>query len=330
MSDMKRRDFLRLLGGAAIIPPTAALAQVGTDRPLIAYLGGQTERATAPLTAAFLQGLRESGHIEGRDIEVVYRFADGNNDRLPGFAEELVRLKPAIILATSVVCTVAARKATATIPIVTQALADAVHLGLVASVNRPGGNVTGITPYVAGLPAKQFELARELVPGASRVGLLGDQSDPKAPPQLQELEDVGRALGVEVVVRDVRGPAAVKTAIAGLASERVDLIIVLQTNTLISERRQIAVLMAANRLPAVYGYREHVDDGGLISYGVDLRWCWHRAANFVHRILNGAAAGNLPIEFPTQLQLAINLKTAKALGLEFSPLLQARADIVVE
>jgi putative ABC transport system substrate-binding protein len=181
MSDMKRRDFLRLLGGTAIIWPAAALAQARTDRPLIAYLGGQTQFAMAPLTAAFLQGLRELGHAEGRDIEVVYRFADGNNERLPGLAEELVGLKPAIILATSVICTVAAKKATATIPIVTPALADAVHLGLVASVNRPGGNVTGITPYVAGLPAKQFELAREVMPGARRLGILGDRNDPKAP-----------------------------------------------------------------------------------------------------------------------------------------------------
>jgi putative ABC transport system substrate-binding protein len=132
------------------------------------------------------------------------------------------------------------------------------------------------------------------------------------------------------VVRDVHGPADVKAAIERLASERVDVAIVLQTNTLISERRQIAALVAAHRLPTVYGYREHVDDGGLISYGVDLRWCWHRAANFVHQILNGAAAGNLPLEFSTHLVLAINLKTAKALGLEFSPLLLARADIIVE
>jgi putative ABC transport system substrate-binding protein len=326
---IRRREFITLLGSAAAWP-MKALAQSQTSRRLIAYLGGQSEIATTNLTAAFLQGLRELGHADGRDIELVYRFADGYNERLPALAEELVRLKPAIILATSVVCAVAAKKATATIPIVTPALADAVHLGLVASDNRPGGNVTGITPYVDGLPAKQLELAREIVPGAGRVGILSNLNDPKAPPQQQELEDAGRTLGIKVVVRDVRTPADVESAITGLASEQVEVVIVLQTNTLISERRQIAMSMAVNRLPAVYGYREHVDDGGLISYGVDLTWCWHRAATFVHKIMNGTAAGDLPVEFPTQLVLAINLKTAKALGLAVPPTLLARADQVIE
>jgi putative ABC transport system substrate-binding protein len=326
---MRRRAFITLLGGAAAWP-LAARAQSQASRVLIGYLAGQSEIATAHLTAAFLQGLQEQGHAIGRDIELSYRFADGYNERLPALAEELVRLKPAVILATSVVCAVAAKNATSTIPIVTPALADAVHLGLVVSDNRPGGNVTGITPYVDGLPAKQLELAREIVPGAARVGILRNLNDPKAPPQQQELEGAGRTLGIKVLVRDVRTPADVDSSITGLANESVDVVIVLQTNTLISERRQIAMLMAAHRLPAVYGYREHVDAGGLISYGVDLKWCWHRAATFVHKIMSGAAAGDLPVEFPTTLELVINLKTAKALGLDVSPTLLARADEVIE
>jgi putative ABC transport system substrate-binding protein len=209
-------------------------------------------------------------------------------------------------------------------------LADAVHLGLVASVSRPGGNVTGITPYVEGLPAKQMELAREVVPGAARVGVLANLSDPKAPPQLHELEAAGRELGVKVVVVDVNIPDDLDSAFRALAGHRIEVMVVLQTSMLISERRRIASLAATTQLPAVYGYREHVDDGGLISYGVDLRACFRRAAYYVHKILNGVAPGDLPIEFPTNVELVINLKTAKALGLEVPPTLLARADEVIE
>jgi putative ABC transport system substrate-binding protein len=332
MRGVIRRELLKLIVGySAGTWSTQALTQPRVhSRPLVAYLAGQSEIATAPLIAEFLRGLREHGHAVGQDIDIIYRFAEGNNERLPALAEELVRLKPSIILATSVVCTVAARRATTTIPIVTPPLADAVHLGLVASHNRPGGNVTGITPYVDGLPAKQFGLAREMVPSARRVGILGNLNDPKAPPQQQELEAVGLSLGITTVVGDVRVPADVDAVTAGLARESVDVVVVLQTNTLISERRRIAAAFAAHGLPAVYGYREHVDDGGLISYGVDLRWCWHRAATFVHKILNGERAGDLPLEFPTHLVLAVNLQTAKALKLEVPAALLARADVVVE
>jgi putative ABC transport system substrate-binding protein len=244
--------------------------------------------------------LRELGYEEGRDIDFIYRFADGREDRLPALAEELVGLKPAVIVAGAVNGAVAVKNVSSTIPVVCGALADAVHLGLIASYARPAGNVTGIAPYVEGLPAKQMEFAREIVPGAGKVGLLGNMNDPKAPPRQRELEDAARSLEVKLVVPEVSNPEDLDSAMQRLARERVDVVIVLQTTMLLSERRQIAVLAAANGLPAIYGYREHVDEGGLISYGVDLRWCYRRAATYVRKILNGIAPGDLPVEFPTR------------------------------
>jgi putative ABC transport system substrate-binding protein len=327
---VRRREFIALLGGAAATWPHAARAQQPAKRALIAWLSGGERTASWGFVEAFLQGMREYGYVEGDNFDIVYRFADGYIERLPALAQELVQLRPSVILAPASGPAVAAKAATATIPIVTPALADAVHLGLVASVSRPGGNVTGITPYVEGLPAKQMELAREVVPRAARIGVLANLSDPKAPPQLQELEAAGRELGVKVTVADVNVPDDLDGAFRALADQRIDVMVVLQTSMLLSERRRIASLVATMRLPAVYGYREHVDDGGLISYGVDLRACFRRSAYYVHKILNGVAPGDLPIEFPTKLELVINLKTAKALGLEVPPTLIARADEVIE
>jgi len=321
MSGMGRREFVALLGGAAAMAcPLGALAQVSTKRPLVAWLSLGERTASWAFVQSFLQGMRDFGYTEGDNFDFVPRFADGYIERLPPLAQELVQLHPSVILAPASGPAVAAKRATGTIPIVCPALADAVHLGLVASVSRPGGNVTGITPYVDGLPAKQM----------ARVGVLANLSDPKAPPQLHELEAAGRELGVKVVAIDVNVPEELGGAFRAFADHRIDVIVVLQTSMLISERRRIAALAATTRLPAVYGYREHVDDGGLISYGVDLRACFRRGAYYVHKILNGIAPGDLPIEFPTNLELVISLKTAKALGLEISPTLLARADEVIE
>jgi len=277
MMGWNRREFITLLGGTAVAWPLRAVAQVSTRRPLIAWLSGGERTASWTFVQSFLQGMRDFGYIEGDTFDFVPRFADGYIERLPALAQELVQLHPSVILAPASGPAVAAKRATATIPIVSPALADAVHLGLVASVSRPGGNVTGITPYVEGLPAKQMELAREVVPGAARIGILANLSDPKAPPQLQELEAAGRELGVTVVVADARNPDDLDSAFRTLA-DRIDVMVVLQTSMLLSERQRIASLAGTTRLPAVYGYREHVDDGGLLSYGVDLRACFRRAA----------------------------------------------------
>jgi len=333
MPDMRRREFITLLGGAvalALAWPLRAVAQVSGRRPLVAWLSLGERTASWSFVEAFLRGMRDFGYTEGNNFDFVPRFADGYIERLPALAQELVQLRPSVILAPASGPAVAAKRATSTIPIVCPALADAVHLGLVASVSRPGGNVTGVTPYVEGLPAKQMELAREVVPGAARVGVLANLSDPKAPPQLQELEAAGRELGVKVAAADANIPDDLERAFRTLVDQRIDVMVVLQTSMLLSERRKIAALAAATRLPAVYGYREHVDDGGLISYGVDLRACFRRGAYYVHKILNGVAPGDLPIEFPTNLEFVINLKTANALGLTLSPTLIARADEVIE
>jgi putative ABC transport system substrate-binding protein len=326
---MKRREFITLLGGVAIAWPIGVLAQF-SKRPLIAWLSLGAETGSSVFTGPFLQGMRELGYIDGRDFDIVYRFAGGYIQRMPALAEEVVSLKPSIILAPASGPAVAAKNATSTIPIVVPALADAVHLGLVASEARPGGNVTGITPYVAGLPAKQMELAREVIPGASRIGILANLDDPKAPPQFQELEAAGSALEIKVIAAEANTPEDLDRAFQTLGSERLDVVIVLQTSMLVTERLKIAKLAAAKRLPAIYGYREHVDDGGLISYGVDLRACFRRAAIFVDKILKGAAPGDLPVEFPTKVELVINLKAAKGLGLTIPPTLLARADEVIE
>jgi putative tryptophan/tyrosine transport system substrate-binding protein len=274
--------------------------------------------------------LRELGYVEGQNFDIVYRSSGGNQDRLPALAEELVPLKPDVILAIAIAAAVPARKATSTIPIVSPALADAVGLGLIASEARPGGNVTGIEPYVPGLPAKQLEIARQIVPGARTIGLLTNLVDPKAPPQLKELEAAGQGLEIRLVARDATRPDEVEGALQFLAEQKADVVIVLQTSVLISQTRAIAEYALVKRLPTVYGYREHVVDGGLISYGVDLRWCYQRAAALVVKILHGSAPGDLPVEFPTSVLLSINLRIAKLLGLAVPPDLLARADEVIE
>jgi putative ABC transport system substrate-binding protein len=326
---MKRREFIAGLGGAAVWP-LVALGQVSPKRPLITWLSGLTQTLSSTFVGNFLQGMQELGYIEARNFDMVYRFSEGYQERLPALAEELVRLKPNIIIATAVVNAVAARNATSTIPIVCPALADAVQLGLIVSEARPGGNVTGIEPYVAGLPAKQMELAREIVPGARKVGVLTNLNDQKAPPQLKELEAAGRVLDVTIVAADASRPEELDGALQVLASQQVNVVIVLQSSMLLSERRQIAASASTKRLPTIYGYRDHVEIGGLISYGVDLHWCFYRGAYYVDKILHGSAPGDLPVEFPTKMVLSVNLKTASALGITVPPSLLARADEVIE
>jgi putative ABC transport system substrate-binding protein len=321
---VRRRDFLVLVAGIAVVLPHSSLAQVTGNRPLIGYFAGGTRAIVADLVDAFQQGLRELALVDGDNVNIVYRFAEAHPERLPRLAKELVELNPAVILAGAVDTTVALRNLTTTIPIVSPALADAVQLGLVSSVARPGGNVTGITPYIAGLPAKQLEIAREIVPGATVIGVLGNMGDPKAPPQLHELETAAPTLEAKIIHVDVHGEEELTTAVDQLIGEAVQVIVVLQTTMLLSLRKQIAAVLRAKRLPAVYGYQQHVMDGGLISYGVDLRWCFHRGATYVHKILNGAMPGDLPVEFPTKIQMVVNLKTAQSLGIKIPQSIRPR------
>jgi putative ABC transport system substrate-binding protein len=277
----------------------------------------------------FIRGLLEFGYERGRNVDIVVR-TDMFPDRVPTIEEMVALAKPDIIVVPATLEAVAARKATSAIPIVCPALADAVHLGLIASEARPGGNVTGIEPYIAGLPTKQVELAREIAPMARRVGLLTNMNDPKGPPQVGDLTAACQALGLNVVEADTSTVKDIPGALDALAIEKGDVVIVLQTNLLLNKCEQIGAITLEKQLPTVFGYREHVIHGGLVSYGVDLRWCYRRAGYFVDKILRGARPGDIPIEFPTGLWLAANLKTAKALGVTVPAGLLARADEVIE
>jgi putative tryptophan/tyrosine transport system substrate-binding protein len=288
-----RREFLGALGGTAVAWPFGVRAQVSAKkRALIGWLSGSESKVAGLFADDFLDGMRDLGYTDGQDFDLAPRYAEGFQDRLPALAREIVDLKPDVIVAAAVNAAVPARAATSVIPIVCPALADAVHLGLIASEARPGSNVTGIEPYVAGLPAKQMEFAREIVPGATRIGLLTNLQDPKAPPQRRELVSAAKALELTIAEADINNPDEIQGAVETLANSRVDVVIVLQTGLLLSVGRQIAELAAAKRLPTVYGYREHVLDGGLISYGVDLRWCYRRGAYFVDKILHGTPPAN--------------------------------------
>src|SRR5215813_522375 len=326
---MRRREFIGLLAAIAI-SPHAVLAQTTKKRPLVGWLSYGESDVAARYLGLLLKGMRELGHIEGRDFEIVYRSANFRVEQLPKAAEELVQLNPDIIVAPATLQAVAVKKATDTIPIVVPVLADPIGLGFVASEARPGGNVTGIAPYVKGLPSKQLELAREVVPGATRIGLVDDVNDPKAHPQRREIEAAGKELDIKIVPAEVRTVGDIKSAYEALAAGGVEVVIVEQSSMLIISRKQIAEAAAAKELPTVYCCREHVEAGGLISYGVNLDSCFHRAAYYVDKILKGTKPRDLPVEFPTRIELVINLKTARALGLEVPPTLLARADEVIE
>jgi putative tryptophan/tyrosine transport system substrate-binding protein len=338
---MRRREFIRdfSLWGAAtaasLLPCRNSIAQSETKRPLIAWLGAPPPGMSVPpfiveLTFNnFIRGLSNAGYAHGRNIDVIRR-TEVFPDRTPSIEELIAKLTPDILVAPATLEAVAARKATSRIPIICPALADAVRLGLIASEAHPGGNVTGIEPYIAGLPAKQIELAREVVPGSKRIGLLTNLADPKGPPQMADLRAACRAFGLTMFEADARAPGDVSTALGLLASEQVDVVVVLQTNLLLVSSEQIAAVAREKRLPTVFGYREHVAMGGLVSYGVDLRWCYRRAAYFVDKILKGTRPGDLPVEFPTGFWLAANLGTAKLLGMQLPTTLLTRADEVIE
>jgi putative ABC transport system substrate-binding protein len=325
---MRRRHFITLIGGAAAAWPLAAHAEVSTKRPVIAVLSAITKEGNSPLNA-FVQGLKELGYVDGVNVDIVYRYAEEHLDRFPLLAAQVVELKPDVILATVTPAVVATKLLTTSIPIVCPLLADAINLGLIATEARPGGNVTGVSFRTQGLTSKQVELALQMIPDVVKLGYLVNVASGVIIDR-EELESTCQRLGIKTVPAEVRSPNDLDAAFQSLANDRVQAVIVLVDGMLFSERKRIAVLAATTRLPAIYGFRDHVDAGGLASYGVNLSENFHRAATYVNKILKGAKPGDLPVEFPTKLELIVNNKAAKALGLQIPSSVLVRADEVIE
>ena len=279
---------------------------------------------------AFRQGLRELGYVEGQNIAIESRWAEGKYDRLPGLAAELVRLKVDVIVAVGVPAIQAAKEATRTIPIVMAYVTDPLALGLVASLARPGGNITGLSLMAPELVGKRLELLKEVVPRVSRVALLSNPVNPGNAAQVREAEVAARALGVRLQPLEARDPKQIESAFAVITRERAGALIVLVDSVLIDHRTRIADLAAKRRLPTVYGLREHAEAGGLIAYGASRDDMSRRAATYVDKILKGAKPADLPVEQPTRFELVLNTKTAKALGITFPPSIMVRTDQVIQ
>ena len=328
----KRLGLLVALALGALSAPLAIDAQESkagrTAR--IGRLSPLSAEADAPNLAAFRKGLRDLGWVEGRSFTIETRFADGKTNRLPALAEELVRQRVDVMLTGSSPGALAAKRATATIPIVMVTTGDPVGDGLIASLARPGANVTGVTALGQVLNTKRLELIKEAVPGVTRVGVLINPASTYTPPFLRERDGAARALGLQLRLLEVNDPTEFEKAFAARATEGIGALMV-QTNAMfITHRKRIVDLVAKSRLPAVYGEREFVDAGGLMFYGASLADMYRDAAVYADKILKGARPADLPVEQPTKLELIINFKTAKALGLTIPPSVLARANHVVE
>jgi len=332
---ISRRTFVSALAGGLLAAPLAAEAQHPTKVSRLGYLSSlsRSDPTYATLRDALLQGLHGHGYVEGRTITIEWRFAEGSQSRLPNLAAELVRLRVDLLFAEGTPSALAAKQATSTIPIVFSPVADPIGSGLVATLSRPGGNITGLTFMAPELVGKRLELLKEAVPGMMRVGVLshpGNPSEATLKSLLAETEAAARASGVQLRHLQAQGPNDLDRAFTLMSRERVDGLILLPSVMFSSERRRIADLAANNRLPTMFFFREFVEAGGLVSYGPSFVELWRRAATYVDRVLKGAKPGDLPVEQPTTFELVINLKTAKALGLKIPPSLLGRADQVIE
>jgi putative ABC transport system substrate-binding protein len=327
-----RRSFIGTVAGALLTAPLAAEAQQAAKIARIGYL--VTNLAANPhWLEAFLQGLRDLGYVEGRNLVIEYRSAEGKLERLPALAAELVALKVDVIVAGSTPHALAAKQATKTIPIVFTVAADPVQSGLVTSLARPGGNVTGLSNFAPELVGKCLELLKQAVPGVSRVAVLwqpGAFGERTEKDLLKRADVAARVLGVRLQFVEARGPTDLDRAFSDMTRARADALTVLTGAMFVNERRRLVDLAAKNRLPAVYPLREFVDAGGLMSYGANLADLVRRAATYVDKILKGAKPADLPVEQPTKFELVINLKAAKALGLTIPPSVLQRADEVIE
>jgi len=327
---MRRRQFIALMGGAAVVWSCAARAQKPTV-PVIGYLSSGTSAGFAHFVTVWRGGLQESGYVEGRNLAIEFRWAEGQNERLPALAADLVGRRVAVIVATGGTHpAIAAKAATSTIPIVFTGGADPVKFGLVATLSHPGGNATGVISIATELTAKRLELLRELVPTAVIIGVLLNPTSPNAKEQLAEIKEAARITGQSIEFVSAASEPEISAAFAAISQRRVGALFVGGDPFFTSLRSQLVALAAEHGIPASYAFRDFPLVGGLVSYGANLLDLHRQAGIYAGRILDGAKPGELPVLQPTKFELVINLKTAKTLGLTIPPALLARADEVIE
>ncbi len=324
---MKRRDIIGVFVSTLAWP---LWARAASDLPVIGFLSSSTEDGHLWPLSAFKQGLAESGYVEGQNVAIEYRWAESRYERLPDLAADLVRRNVAVIVAATTPAAVAAKAATKAVPIVFEIAGDPVGLGLVTSINRPEGNITGVTQLSSVSVPKRVGLLHELRPTAKTVGLLLNPNDPKAETQSREIEAPAHALGLRIEVVNATAIGEFEAAFALLADRRVDALIVGSSELLSRGRQQLAELAAQYAIPAIYQYRDYVEAGGLISYGASLATSYREVGVYAGRILKGAKPTDLPVMQVAKFELVINLKTAQALGLAIPPSLLAIADEVIE
>ena len=331
MGRLPRRTFVSLVAGALFALPFAIGAQQSGKVPRIGYVGQNNPELGQHQLAALRRGLRELGWVEGQNIVLEIRFADGRVDRFPALIAELIRLKVDVIVTSSSATTWAAKDTTKSIPIVMAASADATGEGLVTSLAHPGGNITGMT-FMAGpeIAGKQLQLLKEMAPAASSVAVLANPTNRSHAAFARELKVAARSLGVRLQVLEASSPDQLDGAFAAMTREHVAALLVLTDSMFLGQRKRIPELAAKSRLPALYSQREFVDEGGLVSYGPSLRDMFHRAAAHVDKILKGTKPSDIPIEQPTKFELVINPRAAQALGLTIPQSLLLRADEVTQ
>ena len=322
---MRRRDFTSLVGGSAVAWPIAAR----TQQPTIGFLGASTPAILGLWVAAFVQRLRELGWIDGRNVAIEYRWAEGRSSRATEIAAEFVRLKVDVIVTHSAELVIAAKQATSVIPIVFGVAGDPVGTGLVASLARPGGNVTGLSVQFTDLAGKRFELLREIVPGLRRLAIMANAGASGPVLEMREAQAAARALGLEVAISEIRRAEDIVPAFEALKG-RAEALYVASDPLLYANRVRINILALGARLPTMHAAREYVEAGGLMSYGANFPDLFRRAGDYVDKILRGAKPADLPVEQPTKFDLVVNLITARVLGLTMPPTVLARADEVIE
>jgi ABC-type uncharacterized transport system substrate-binding protein len=321
---LKRREFITLLGGATLAWPLAARAQQQT-MPVVGFLNATSMAVNAPFLAAFREGLKDSGYAEGQNVAIEFRWAEGRNDRLPGLAVDLVSRQVTIIFAGGPPAAQAAKAATTTIPIVFTSGDDPIRIGLVSSLNRPDANVTGVSILFSEIQAKRLEILRDLIPTVRTVGFVFDPETPR-----EDIEPTARRLGLQLYARSAATEDDLDAAFAAFTDHRVEAVLVGTSPRLFAWQMRIVGLAARTSLPAIYDGRGYVTAGGLMSYGASIADAYRQAAIYVARILKGDKPGDLPVVQPTKFELAINLKTARALGLTVPLIMQMTADEVIE